>query len=64
HFIQHENGAPLAAFLDALRRGVKPAAARETHLLKGVGPGELTKQVAATARRLGIEPVDETGDPF
>lgn len=64
HFIQQENGAPLAAYLDALRRGAKPAAARETHLLKGIDPGELTKQVAATARRLGIEPVDETGEPL
>lgn len=56
HFILKDRGAPLAAYLDALRRGEKPAAAERTHLLDGRDPAALAKELAATARTLGIEP--------
>lgn len=64
HFIQQENGAPLAGYLDALRRGADPAVAREAHLLKGIPIDDLPRRLAATAGSLGIELRDGLGGTF
>jgi hypothetical protein len=55
HFVQWENGAPLAAFLDAVRRGESVASAETTHLLRGKSREALTAELVALGKRLGVD---------
>ena len=55
YFIQQRGGAPIAGFLEALRRGVDPADAEKTHLLVGRTRESLAAELIAFGRRLGVE---------
>jgi hypothetical protein len=52
YFIQQENGAPVAAYFEALRRG-RPDA--EAELLRGRTRDQVAAAVAALAKKLGLE---------
>ena len=56
HFIQQNNGAPIAGFLDSLRRGEKPSEAELKHLLPGKSRETLNAEVVSRAKSLGLEP--------
>ncbi len=55
YFIQKDGGAPLAGYLDALRRGEDEAAAERVHLLRGKTRESLTIELIALGRKLGVE---------
>ncbi len=55
YFIQKENGAPLAGYLDALRRGEDEPAAERTHLLRGKTRESLAAEVIALGKKIGVE---------
>ena len=54
-FIQRNDGAPLAGYLDALRRGEDETAAERAHLLGGKTRESLTAELIALGRKLGVE---------
>jgi hypothetical protein len=56
HFIQQTNGAPIAGFLNSLRRGEKPSEAELKHLLPGESRETLNAEVVSRAKSLGLEP--------
>jgi hypothetical protein len=55
YFIQQDGGAPLAGFLDAVRRNEEPGAAENAHLLRGKTRESLAAEVTALAKKLGVE---------
>lgn len=55
YFIQQQGGAPLAGFLDALRRGEAEEVAERTHLLSGKTREQLAAELTALAKKLGVE---------
>lgn len=55
HLIQKDGGRSFAAFLDALRRGMEPAAAESEFLLEGGPRDELNTEVSAYCAKLGIQ---------
>lgn len=55
YFIQQQGGAPLAAYLDALRRGEDEGVAEKTHLLRGKSRESLEAELTALAKKLGVE---------
>jgi len=55
YFVQQRGGAPIAGFLEALRRGVDPTDAEKTHLLVGRTRESLAVELIAFGRRLGLE---------
>lgn len=55
YLIQKDDGKSFAAFLDALRRGVDPAAAETEFLLDGGPRDALNAEVAAFCVKLGIQ---------
>jgi hypothetical protein len=55
YFVQQRGGAPIAGFLEALRRGVDPTDAEKTHLLVGRTRESLAAELIAFGRRLGVE---------
>jgi hypothetical protein len=54
YFIQRDGGAPLAGYLDALRRGEREQDA-ERHLLNGKSREWLNGEVVALCKKLGVE---------
>jgi hypothetical protein len=46
---------PVALILESLRRRASPEAAEKEHLLAGREPAELTTELVALGRRLGVE---------
>lgn len=54
YFIQRDHGAPLAGYLDALRRGERPETA-ERHLLNGKTREWLNGEVVALCKKLDVE---------
>jgi hypothetical protein len=55
YFIQQDGGAPLAGFLDALRRGVDVETAEKEHLLHGKTREALAAELVALGKKLGVE---------
>ena len=58
YFLRHDgrgDGAGLAGYFDALRRGVSPDEAEAQHLLRGRTREQLTAELQKLARRLAIE---------
>jgi hypothetical protein len=55
YFIRKNNGAALAGYLDALRRGIGRDEAESKHLLEGKSRESLSSQLAALCTQLGIE---------
>ncbi|MCX6868393.1 MAG: hypothetical protein NTV46_19745 [Verrucomicrobia bacterium] len=54
-FIQQDGGAPLAGFLDALRRGVDESTAERLYLLREKTRDALATELIALGRKLGVE---------
>lgn len=54
YLIQKNGGAPLAGYIDALRRGVNPAEAEASILLGGKPRESLNEEVSAFCTKLGI----------
>ena len=54
-FIQQDGGAPLAGFLDALRRGDDEPTAERVHLLRGKTRDALATELIALGKKLGVE---------
>ena len=54
-FIQQDGGAPLAGFLDALRRGEDATTAEHVHLLHGKTRESLAADLITLGRKLGVE---------
>jgi hypothetical protein len=55
HFIQQRNGAAIAGYLEALRRGVGPEDAEKEFLLPEGGRESLSGSVISLGRRIGVE---------
>jgi hypothetical protein len=58
YFLRHDgrgDSAGLAAYFDAIRRGISPIAAEEKHLLRGRTRADLTAELQKLARRLALE---------
>lgn len=54
-FLQQDGGRPIAAYVDALRRGVAPEEAERAFLLRGKSREALAADVMALAKRLGLD---------
>jgi hypothetical protein len=55
YFMQQRNGAPVAGFLAALRRGETWERAEAEHLLPGRNRGSLGAELMALGRRIGVD---------